>query len=1309
MMKRKLTALKIFSFCIALFSFQLEAQTIVYVDQTASGLNDGSSWSNAFTDIQSALDEAAITATEGTPNQVWVKSGTYYPTSGTNASISLSLKNNVELFGGFGGTETTLSQRDFKDNITTLSGNIGNQADSLDNSDVIVSVSADITDRVLIDGFHLEGAYGTGAVSGAIHYFSSPGEIEVHNCTFRNNFGLGGSAISGFNGTVNGKFTLVNSFFIDNGAFNLGSTSAVAIRAEFIIHGCVFTRNKASGGGAISLFQGEGSISNCTFYDNSAIVGSAITVNSNPVAVITTSIFWGNSGTSIHEINTGTLLIQSNLIQGGYSGSVNTIDADPQFFDAPALDLQIRHCSPAVDQGGSVLTAEDINGSTRVVNGAMDWGAYENQLPQLSFSTVEIQQVSCKLGTDGQIAVQGSGGSGSTLEYSSDGVNFSTNSIFSGLDDGDYTITVRDTGNGCEYSKDFTITEPDFITYSGSQTSVTCNGDADATISGTVSGGSPPFQASLDGGMTFVTSQFTSSFSIENLGGGTLDLTIVDANQCDVTLSLSVVEPDAVTGSVAITDAGCNGEATGSITTTATGGVGQLRYSLSDFVSGDQSSPVFESLAAGNYTLSIRDSRLCQTAIPFTIGKPSPLSVTEDFLVDVSCNGGNDGSFQYLGAGGTPPYEYSLDGTTFQTSSIREGLTVGTYSVTVRDANQCVAIESVMIDEPTSVSASIASTETSGCGASDGSLEVTPQGGTAPYVYQIDGSSFLTSNIFANLSSGTYEIRVVDDNGCEVFVSGNVSDPGLALVTVESTAPFCNGGSSGSLEITTIGGSAPFSYRLDGGAAQTESTFDGLPAGIYAIEIQENNGCSQTVSATITEPVALVLTASVTDLSCFADASGAIEIAALGGTGPLMYSIDGSNFQQQPSFSGLVADSYTVYVRDENGCEETEMVTIEEPSGLVATTSINNATCHETSDGSVTLSVLGGTTPYEFSLDGITFQPTGEFADLSAGEYSITVRDANGCNIEIPASVDNQFSVVATSSKVEPLCFGDANGEITLTATGGSVPYTYQLLDGSSSPQDSPVFSGLTDGEYEFEIFDVNGCTAMITVLMEEPQALDAQSEVLDVSCNGESDGMIMITTNGGTSPYEYSIDGTSFQLESVFSNLNAGTYTVTTRDANACEVTGMIIVTEPDELLVSVVQAGRWSFTVTADGGTPPYEYSNDGNSFQLSGQFTDLGVGEYTFAVRDANACVASSDQFQVVLGTEVTEVKVYPNPVSNEIRIERVEFDEVILVDLNGTEVLHSKLNQVLLEGVPKGLYFIRLYKSNKLIYEQRLVVN
>ena len=1057
MMERKFTAFKLLFLCMIVVSFSAAGQTIVYVDQAATGADDGTSWANAFTDIQSAIDEAALSATQSTPNQVWVKAGTYYPTSTMDVAISISLKNNVELIGGFAGTESTISQRDFRAHITTLSGNIGNSVDSLDNSDVIISVASDIADRVLIDGFHLEGAYGTAIQSGAIYYASAPTALEIYNCTFKNNYGLLGSAISGSNGSSSSVLEVINCFFIQNGS-NIGSvTGAVFVKADAAISNSVFAKNESNNGSGVNIFQASAEITNCTFYDNEAVIGSGVTLDQTTSGTIINCIFWGNTGQPIKATNSGVLNISDNLIEGGFSGSINTIDSDPLFMDENNLDLGIKHCSPAVDQGVSTSWTEDILGNTRTFNGITDLGAIENQVTPLFFPAVEIQNVLCNGEATGQISVNGGGGTG-LIEYSIDGVNFSSNSIFSGLGAGTYAITIRDTGNGCEYSESFMVAEPDLLTFSSSWSDVTCNGDADGTVIIFPSGGSTPYQISLDGGNSFVPTQFTTTFQVQNLGPGMLDLLLVDANGCTANSTLTIAEPDAIAGSVSVTDASCNGGSDGAVTVSASGGSGALQYSLSNFVSDNQSSPVFDDLSAGNYTVAIRDASLCQIDVSFTVSEPSSLTLVESFTADVSCNGGDDGSFQYDGSGGTAPYTYSLDGTNFQMSALWEDLVEGSYTVTVKDANECVASTSVVIDEPTSVSAAIATTATSMCGATDGSLVVTAQGGTVPYVYQIDGSPFVGSNTFTGLGADTYEVRVMDDNGCEVLVMGTVIDPGLAAVSVSSTSVACNGDSSGSLEVTTSGGTGPFTYILDGGTPQSTGTFSGLPAGTYSIEVQESNGCSQTVSAIITEPIALGLSVSTTDLSCFQDGTGTIDVVASGGSGLYDYSLDGIDFQSGNQFAGLSAGNYTIYLRDENNCEMTGMAVINEPSELAATTSVVNATCEDDTDGSIGVAVTGGTAPYEFNLDGGAFQASPDFVDLEAGSYSITVRDANGCETQFPETVANQFTVIATSAIMDPLCNGDATGEVTLSASGGTSPYEYRIS--GSNVQTSPVFGG---------------------------------------------------------------------------------------------------------------------------------------------------------------------------------------------------------------------------------------------------------
>ncbi|MEQ9414098.1 MAG: choice-of-anchor Q domain-containing protein, partial [Cyclobacteriaceae bacterium] len=655
----------IFTTIVVMTTVVLHAQTIVYVNGSASGINNGTSWVNAYTSLQAGIDAAALS----TPAQVWVKAGTYFPTTGTDRTISFTMKNDVEIYGGFAGTETLLSQRDWIANETILSGDIGVLGDKNDNSNNVINndylSTAPLTASAILDGVIVEGGYavstGTTSVNGGGGIRNTNASPIIRNCTIRNNENAGG-----FGG----------------GMFNTGESNP-------IILGCVFYENTSlSWGGAIA-FRPESNISfvhnvastiaNCLFYDNtSGSVGGAIYVanylvniinntvtentsnNSGGAGIVylefgvavndaayTNNIVWGNiainSGQGQEQIrlNNPGPVFTANIVEGGVTG-VSSLNIDPVFTDALNDDFSISYCnSPAIDIGSSsnipAFLTTDLTGNNRVFGSAIDLGAYEVQSLRPSFSTNNVTHVSCFGQNNGQVTLNATGTHG-PLTFSLNGTNYFANNVFTSLTAGSYTAYAKD-NKGCIVTEPITINQPAQLGATVNVTDVSCFGEAQGIIGGEFGGGTPPWRISFDGGSSFVTPQLTGGYSITGLVAGTYNVTIVDANSCSFTIATPAVisSPTEIVATVTKSDITCNGAADGAITINATGGTGILQYSIDG--STFQTSNSFSGLVVASYSIKVKDANNCELTLGTeTITEPAVLS-TSVSKTDLICSG----------------------------------------------------------------------------------------------------------------------------------------------------------------------------------------------------------------------------------------------------------------------------------------------------------------------------------------------------------------------------------------------------------------------------------------------------------------------------------------------------------------------------------------------------------------------------------------------------------------------------------------------------------------------------------------------
>ncbi|MCA1800205.1 MAG: hypothetical protein LC650_02835, partial [Actinobacteria bacterium] len=736
----------------------------------------------------------------------------------------------------------------------------------------------------------------------------------------------------------------------------------------------------------------------------------------------------------------------------------------------------------------------------------------------------------------------------------------------------------------------------------------------------------------------------------------TYDLQVTDVNGCIKIFPaiVTIGQPAEISTTIAsITHIDCFGDNTGAINIAAAGGTPPYNYSI-DGGTTYQPEALFSGLSAGTYPISVKDAKGCEVAGDDVIlTQPDVLEITGVVATDLTCNGDASGTITISATGGTTPYNYSINGgTTYQTNALFSGLSAGTYPISVTDANGCAATGTdVTITEPVALTVTnVEATNVTCNGDNNGTITITATGGIAPYQYSLNGSTFQAEATFSNLPPATYQIIVQDANGCTATETDvTITEPlALAVTNVEATNLTSNGADDGTITITAAGGTTPYQYSLDGTTFQSEATFTALPPGTYQTHVQDANGCTTTYfDVTITEPgVLAVSTVNATNITCNGEANGTITITATGGTEPYQYSLDGTTFQSEATFTALAPGTYQTYVKDDNdNTISGTNVTITEPAALaVSSVNATNVTCNGNADGKITITATGGATPYQYSLNGTTFQSEATFSNLPPGTYQIHVQDVNGCTATDTDVTITEPAVLALTNveATNVTCNGNDNGTITITATGGTTPYLYSI-DGLSYQSESN-FSNLPPGTYQIHVQDDNGCTAIGTdVTITEPAALTVTNvEATNLTCNGDNNGTITIAATGGTAPYQYSIDGLSYQSESNFSNLPPATYQIHVQDANGCTVTDAdVTITEPELLVVTVDSKtdllcngdDDGTITLSATGGIPPYEFSIDSMMTQTTDNvFTGLSAGEYdVFVIDDAN-CNATAGKVEL-----------------------------------------------------------------------------
>ncbi|WCL82105.1 T9SS type A sorting domain-containing protein [Saprospira sp. CCB-QB6] len=581
--------------------------------------------------------------------------------------------------------------------------------------------------------------------------------------------------------------------------------------------------------------------------------------------------------------------------------------------------------------------------------------------------------------------------------------NAATTQTISGLAAGTYDVTITD-ASGCVATASATVNQTTVaLTGTATATNATC-GNANGSATATVSNGTAPYTYSWSNGATTAT--------ITGLMAGTYNVTFTDANGCEGTASATVNSPAGPSASTSATDATCTA-ANGSATVTATGGATPYTYLWSN----NQTTATATALVAGTYNVTVTDNNGCAVTGSATVSSTTGTVSGTTSSINSSCGAAN-GSATVTATGGATPYSYNWSNG--ETTATASNLSAGTYTVTITDANGCQGTATATVSNPNAPTATAAVTsnyngsELSCNGASDAEATVTPAGGTAPYTYI--WSNGQTTAAATGLAAGNQTVTVTDNNGCAVSTIVTVTAPALVDATVDMTGTMdasCFSNNDGMATITASGGTPGYTYAWSNNA--NTAAINNIGAGTYTVTVTDANGCTDDATVTISQPTAIVNSMAVTDLTCSGSADGAITANTSGGSAP--YTYNWSNGATTANLTALAAGTYTVTISDLNGCELVANATVNANVAITLDTTITGTSVVGASDGSIDLTVTGGTAPYTYSWsNGAT---TANVTNLVAGLYSVTVTDANGCNTSLTVNVpDGPVAVLATNANI---------------------------------------------------------------------------------------------------------------------------------------------------------------------------------------------------------------------------------------------------------------------------------------------------
>lgn len=1015
---------------------------------------------------------------------------------------------------------------------------------------------------------------------------------------------------------------------------------------------------------------------------------------------------------------------------GGTNGSINVsasggTGSGYQYSKDGGSSYQATSTFSALAQGNYNIRVKDGNGCLSGVTPVSITQPADISATAAVTSNFNGRDISCSGSTNGIITVNASGGTG-TLQYSRDGTSYQSSNVFTSLGAGTYAITVRDANNCTRNSAAISLISPSAITVTPTPTAASCFGVADGSVTVSASGGTGALQYSING------TTFQSGTSFSGLNASTYAITVRDINLCTTTQNATVTQPLALlaTGNASLVT--CSGGNDGTVTITGTNGTAPYTYSFNGGAYGVSNN--FTSLSANSYAISVKDSKGCIGNSNVTVTSNPVITGPIMISTPINCNGGNNGVLNLTPGGGVGPYTFN-----WSNGSTAEDLTnviAGSYTVTITDSKSCSKAFSQTLTQPSPISIAYTTSDYNGfnirCfGNTNGVINLTASGGNGGYAYNWSNGS--TTEDLSSLAAGTYTVNVLDSKSCSATQSVTLSQPTQLTSNQTLQNVLCFGGATGGITFVASGGAGSYEYSINNGTNwQPAPVFSNLFAGNYQTITRDLNNCQATATRVLTSPPDIVLSlTNVQNTTCNQN-NGAAQASVTGGVPNYNYGwFDGSNVSvgTTSAITNLPAGTYRIVVTDQNACIKQQTVAISSSNGPQVTSgTILPASCHNAADGSATINITGGTSPYTIVWPNGQSVPTA--TNLSGGIYLVEVRDNTNClaiqTVTVPAPPE---LLINTLSKKDPNCTGNNDGEIAIEATGGNGNYSYSWNTGANTS----VLSALVAGSYSVTVNDVKNCSRQEQIILVDPPVFTVDLGPDQRICEGME---VTLTPQEENATYEWTAsNGFSSSNQSV-QITQAGTYTLRVITAKGCEATDnfeLIFDTnllKADFLMTSEAYAGDTVILIDISWPLPEqtqWSYQTDPVVVEETRDYAMIrydNPGEYTIGMQAKLAqCSNTHEQLLTILEAELREpgtrsgrnivhASVFPNPSPEEVEVNvDLNREESIVLELYQSQSNIKLFSQKLDKGVshvkalnlsvlPRGMYLLRIIAGKEI---------
>jgi hypothetical protein len=801
------------------------------------------------------------------------------------------------------------------------------------------------------------------------------------------------------------------------------------------------------------------------------------------------------------------------------------------------------------------VTTTDTNGCFTTASIFVDQPSDSLRLNLLP-SDYNGYNIACYGDSSGTISANTTGGHG-LISYSwSTG---DTNIIANNLTEGSFSVTVTDT-SGCSLTDSTILVAPQVLSSSYTTTDVLCYGDSTGSATVIFSGGVTDYLLSW-GNFTLPLLNGNNTFSSGTIiPQGIYPYSVTDLNGCSISDTILIGQPDSLYPSFIVSDyngfnVSCEGGQDAEVDLIINGGSSPYNAlfssSLSISINNELDTTAVSLLLAGTYSYSISDTNGCLFSDSIILSEPPRLSSLTQLINNVSCYGSCDGAMTLFANGGVSPYNYIWNSDSTQTDTATN-LCAGTYVVQVQDLNGCISSSLDSISEPNNIPISLDSiTDNSVYGGNIGNIYVTLNSSSTTVLYNWSGPNGFTANTedISNLYAGTYILNTTDSLGCstDTFIVDQPLSLSASLDYV--TNNICWGRNQGAIAITPDGGDSVYTYLWTGpnGFTSTDEDIDSLIAGTYTLELSDTTN-TITYSFDVLENDEVIVYSNGATADCY-DGSAIVTAYGFGGTPPL--NTYWSNGDTGISTT-LVVGTHAVTVIDVYGCNSTDSVTIEPGDSLSLFANSTMISCFGLSDGIVEVIITdGGTAPFLYSNDGVTFQSSNMFYNLSPGNNTFTVMDNNGCLNDITTLITQPLELGVDVIFTNLQCFNDCDATATAIVDNGTQPYSYEWTDPNQQLNQTAI--ALCAGTYNVTVTDANGCVATEFVGITNPDPI-----IVNIWQYED-----MLEATSGFISYQWldeQLNPISGETSNEFFPTQSGEYSVEVTDANGCTMISFAI-----------------------------------------------------------------------------------------------------------------------------------------------------